>query len=312
MNPDEQLRREGGGGFAWSGRAGRAARRRWLSEGRRGPMPWIIAIMMFLTVLAGAAGLSLAHALNRMHGELAGGQTVQIVEANAAKRADQVRRVEALLRGDGAVAAVRVVPEERLRVQLEPWIGAGAQSGELPIPALIDMETAPGATSSQLRALAQKIRAAAPTARIESHERYLGPVERLMRLMMWLAAGLMVLMISVTGAVIMLAARSAHATHRRTIDIMHLLGATDLQIARLFQRRMAVDAMFGGALGFGAAAVLLGLLGRFLFATGSELTGMAVLPWRLAAFLPLIPLFGVLLAMLTARVTIRRALERTL
>ena len=41
-----------------------AADRRLLPEGRlAGPMPWVIAIMMFLTVLAAAAGLRLASAL---------------------------------------------------------------------------------------------------------------------------------------------------------------------------------------------------------------------------------------------------------
>ena len=35
-----------------SARSSRAARNRWLPEGRRGPMPWIIGIMMFLTVLS--------------------------------------------------------------------------------------------------------------------------------------------------------------------------------------------------------------------------------------------------------------------
>ena len=312
MTSDEQQRREGGGSFAWSKRAGRSARNRLLPEGRRGPMPWIIAIMMFLTILAGAAGLSLAHALHRMHGELAGGQTVQIVEADAAKRAVQVRRVAALLHEDKAIEAVRVVPEEKLLTQLEPWIGADAGSGDLPIPALIDIEAAPGMTAARLKALAARVKAVAPSARIDSHERYLGPVERLMRLVMWLAAGLMALMILVTGAVVTLAARSAHATHRGMIDIMHLLGATDIQIARLFQRRMALDALFGGATGLAAAALLLWLLGRNVLATDSELTQMITLPWQTAALLPLIPLCGMLLAMLIARITVRRALERTL
>lgn len=312
MIADEQQRREGGGSFAWSGRAARSARSRWLPEGRRGPMPWIIAIMMFLTILAGAAGLSLAHALDRMRGELAGGQTVQIVEADAARRAAAVRRIAALLRGEQGVTTVRIVPEEKLRAQLEPWLGADAEGDDLPIPALIDMETAPDMAKTQMEAIRARIHTVAPSARIDSHEHYLGPVEGLMRLIMWLAAGLMVLMTLVTGAVVTLAARSAHATHRGTIDIMHLLGATDVQIARLFQQRMALDAMFGGVLGLGTAAILLWLLGQHVLATDSELTQMISLPWRLAALLPLIPLCGVVLAMLIARITVRRALERTL
>lgn len=293
-------------------REARAARNRWLPEGRRGPMPWIIAIMMFLTILAAAAGLALGHGLTRMRGELANGYTVQIVEANAAARAGQVRRVAQMLRGETSVRAVAVVPEDKLRAQLEPWIGTDTPPDELPIPALIDLEAAPDTGPAQIDAFTRKITAIAPSARLDAHERYLGPVERLMRSLMWLAGGLVVLMILVTGAVVMLAARSAHATHRGTIDVMHRLGATDIQIARLFQRRMALDAIFGGALGLIAATAMLWAIGSRVLATDSELAGMMTLPLPLALLLVLIPLFGVLLAMLTARITVRRTLEHWL
>ncbi|MDQ4088424.1 MAG: cell division protein, partial [Pseudomonadota bacterium] len=47
------------------------AERGLLPEGRiAGPMPWVIAIMMFLTVLAAAAGLGLAGAAARLDDQL--------------------------------------------------------------------------------------------------------------------------------------------------------------------------------------------------------------------------------------------------
>lgn len=298
--------------FPLPDRGAQAARNRWLPEGRRGPMPWIIAIMMFLTILAGAIGLSLGHALTQLHGTLAGGHTVQIVEPNAEHRAGEVRRVAAMLRGEQVVRSVRIVPENELLMQLEPWIGTDVRPDELPVPALIDIEAAPGASTAQIDALRRKITAIAPSARMDAHESYMGPIERLMRLFMWVAAGAVALMVLVTWAVVMLAARSAHATHRATIDIMHLLGATDLQIARLFQRRMALDAIFGSLLGSLTAGIMLWVLHRSVLATEAELAHMMTLPWQLAIALTIIPLSAVLLAMLTARITVRRTLERTL
>ena len=54
---------------------------RLLDEGRRTrAMPWVIAIMMFLTVLAGALGLGMFAATSQLDRELAGRLTVQIVE----------------------------------------------------------------------------------------------------------------------------------------------------------------------------------------------------------------------------------------
>ena len=45
-----------------------------------GPMPWVIAIMVALTVLAAGGGLALANLADRARGELAGSATVQIVD----------------------------------------------------------------------------------------------------------------------------------------------------------------------------------------------------------------------------------------
>lgn len=297
---------------AGGARSARAAQRRWLPAGRRGPMPWIIAIIMFLTLLAGAAGLGLAHALLQMRAQLAGGYTVQVVEADASRRSDQVARVASYLKGEPAVRNVVVIPEEKLAEQLKPWIGQHARADELPIPALIDLAVKPETERAEMDRISDRIAAIAPSARIDAHGHYLAPVEHLMRTLMWLAAGLVALMLMATGAVVTLAARSAHETHRGTIDIMHLLGATDIQIARLFQRRIALDALFGGVLGTLAAVLVLALLGRNLMAAGSELLAMVALPWRAGMALLAIPVFGILVAAVTARVTVKRALERSL
>lgn len=290
----------------------KAAQRRWLPEGRRGPMPWIIAIMMFLTVLAAACALGLGHALVTMRGDLAGGYTVQIVEANAAKRAEMVRRIEGFFHGETSVRSYRVVLESRLREQLAPWLGEDAQSGELPIPALIDFSLDPNTSLSKIKEIRQKIIAHAPSARIDAHQSYLAPVEALMRALMWAAAGVVALMLLATGAVVVLAARSTHDAHLNTIDIMHMLGATDLQIARLFQRRIALDALLGAVTGTLAAAALLWLLDRNLAGVGSELAALIALPWRSAAVLLGLPIFAMLVAAVTARITVMRALERSL
>ncbi|NND49960.1 MAG: hypothetical protein HKN60_06890, partial [Rhizobiales bacterium] len=46
-----------------------------------GPMPWVIAIMVALTVIAMSAGLTLNNAAHVAAAELEGGITVQLIEA---------------------------------------------------------------------------------------------------------------------------------------------------------------------------------------------------------------------------------------
>ena len=82
------------------------------------------------------------------------------------------------------------------------------------------------------------------------------------------------------------------------------MGATDVQVARLFQRRIALDALFGGLIGFILAALVLIGIGERVSALGSELLGSATMPAPAWGILVALPAFGVLLAMLVARLTI--------
>jgi cell division transport system permease protein len=295
-------------------RAGRrkfgVAERGLLPEGRFGPMPWVIAIMMFLTVLAAAAGLGLAGAAARLSDQIGGRVTIQVLEANPSARGAQAQAAAAAARGVPGVAAARVVPEAEMARLLEPWIGSGLEM-DLPIPALIDVDLTPEARHD-LGPLRAAIQPVAPSARVDDNAQWLAPLASLIRALQWLAVGLVLLMIGATAATVVLAARAALDTHRGTIEILHLMGATDVQVARLFQRRIALDALFGGLVGFILGGGVLILLGERVTALGSELLGSATIPVQGWAILVALPILGVLLAMLVARLTILRALGRML
>ena len=120
------------------------------------------------------------------------------------------------------------------------------------------------------------------------------------------------LLSATSAAAVWLAARSALGANRDTIEVIHHLGGTDGQIAGIFQRSIALDALAGGLAGLlaGLAAIL--LLGRQFAALGSGLVaggGLGLLDW---ALIGLVPLVGVLLAMVTARLTVLRALRTML
>lgn len=287
-----------------------AAERGWLPEGRMaGPMPWVIAIMMFLTCLAAAAALGLAGAAGRLGEEIGGRLTVQIVEADPASREAQARAaLVAAPRLPGVMLAQRV-PDEEVSRLIEPWLGKSGAADDVPVPALIELDVTPAVDVAAVRAgLAQ----AAPAARVDDAGQWLAPLASLISALQWLAAGLVLLMIGATAATVVLAARAAIDTHKETIEILHLMGSTDVQIARLFQRRIALDALFGGLIGFLLAGLVLIALGDRLAALGSELLGTAALPPLAWLLLIALPMFGVLLAMLVARITILRALGKLL
>ncbi|HEY9554443.1 cell division protein FtsX [Allosphingosinicella sp.] len=288
------------------------ADRRLLPEGRlSGPMPWVIAIMMFLTVLAAATGLGLRHAAESL-GENAGSRaTIQIVEANPDRREAEAVRALGLLEDFPGIQTARRISTGEMETLLEPWLGEGGLEADLPIPVMIDVALQPGAYD-RLDALRAAIEEVAPSARVDNNAQWLAPLARLIDALKLLAAGLVLLMVGALAATVVLAARAALDTHRDTIEVLHLMGATDVQVARLFQRRIALDALFGGLVGLAAAALVLLAIGRRVGAIGSELLGSAGLPILSWLILAALPVAGVFLAMLVARTTILRALGRLL
>jgi cell division transport system permease protein len=115
-----------------------------------------------------------------------------------------------------------------------------------------------------------------------------------------------------SAAAVWLAARSALGGNRDTIEIVHLLGGTDSQIARIFQRSIGYDAVLGGTVGLAIGVVAVTLLGRQFAALGSGMVaggGLGPTDWLALAA---IPLLGVAIAMATARLTVLAALRRIL
>ncbi|MEO1168599.1 MAG: cell division protein [Pseudomonadota bacterium] len=288
------------------------AERRLLTEGRlSGPMPWIIAIMMFLTVLAAAGGLALNHAASNVTGSIAQRITVQIVEANPDLREGQTRAAMAALGEMEGVTEVIRVSDEEIDALIEPWIGAAGDEEGIPVPTMIDAALTAEAHADLAR-IEEAIVDVAPAARVDDHAQFLAPLAGLIGSLTWLAFALVLLTASALAASVILAVRAALNTHRSTIEVLHLMGATDVQIARLFQRRIALDALFGGLVGFLVAVIVLLLLGQRIGAVGSELLGSATLPLLAWAILALLPLAGAAVSTLVARFTVIGVLKKLL
>ena len=92
---------------------------------------------------------------------------------------------------------------------------------------------------------------------------------------------------------------------------MHGIGATDRQVAQLFVRQIAIDAVLGGVAGAAAAGLIIALiLGGA--STATMLAGTPPLRWGDAVLLGLLPFVVALLATLVAWAALLRALRERL
>ena len=278
-----------------------------------GPMPWVIAIMIALTTIAAAGALALNNVANTARAELTGGVTVQIVEAASTARDRQAQAALAVLRASPGVESAQLVPKQELDRLMEPWLGeAGASAEAIPLPALIDVRLDGKATRARLKTLRPRLLAVAPAAQVDAQASWLRPVVSAIRSLQYLALALILLLAAASTAAVWLAARTALGVNRDTIEVVHHLGGTDSQIARIFQRSVTRDAVLGGIVGLGVGLIAIVALARQFAALDSGMLaggGLTVMDWLL---LVLIPLAGVLLATLTARFTVLAALRRML
>jgi cell division transport system permease protein len=280
------------------------AERRLLGAGRlRGATPWVIAIMSFTILIVAAAGLALANTAGVVAKSAERRYSVQLPDGGR-----NLPRVLQAVRATPGVEGVEAVPESAMRKTLEGWLGPAAASSDLPVPALINFDLRSGA---DLAAIERRVTALAPGATVAAHRERLGPLLRSLRELQWLALGLVVMLGAAAAAAVVLAARGSLDTHRSTIDIMHGVGATDIQVAHLFQRRIAIDALVGSVGG----AVAAGLVLLLLFAGASyasDLTGGAGLTGRDLLLLAALPLAQTALATWVARAAVLATLREAL
>jgi cell division transport system permease protein len=280
-----------------------------------GPMPWVIAIMVAMTVIAAAAGIALSNVARSARAELSGGVTVQIVEARPESRDRQADAAARLLRGEPGVVSVRAVPQAEIDALISPWLGEGRdEAGAIPVPALLDVRLDSGNGTAippaRLAELRQRLRAVAPAARVDAQTGWLKPVFGAIASLQWLAAALVLLLAAAMSAAVLLAARSALGNHRGTIEIVHLLGGTDIQIARIFQRATAIDAAVGGGAGFVLAVAVILVLGSRFAELSAGLVDNGALLWSDWLLLAIVPVAAVALATVTARLSVLSSLRR--
>ena len=280
------------------------AERRLLGTSRLGgPTPWVIAIMSFSIVLIAATGLALASTAGLLSRAIEARYALEVPGGGA-----NLDVLVQAVRSTPGVTRVEAVPESEMRKTLERWLGPAARSGELPVPALVNFDVTNGAS---LNAVQQRAQGIASGARVVSHRDSVGPLLRSLTLLQSVAFGLVLLLSAAASAAVVLAARGAIDTHRFTIEVMHGIGATDLQVTHLFQRKIAIDALIGSVAGALAAGLVLLLLASGASFAG-ELTGGATLGAGDLLILAALPFALTLLATWVARSAVLRTLREAL
>ena len=203
------------------------------------------------------------------------------------------------------------LPMSKLEVRnlLEPYLGAGNVTDDLPIPLLIDVSLSRD-HAVDFDALRKSIKEVAPDAELDDHGTWLQRFISLAENIQFIAGGIVTLVGFATVAIVIFATRAGMAIHHDTIEILHLIGAKDSFIAAQFQRHFVWLGFKGGLIGLVVA--LLSLLGISRLSFGMEDAFIPKLTFSatLLVALVLLPVIASLLTMVTARQTVKSTLSR--
>ncbi|NQW01368.1 MAG: cell division protein [Rhodospirillales bacterium] len=275
-------------------------------------LPWLIAFMVFLAVLAMAGMLMLNAVAERWDQGVTGTLTVQIAPSEDPSEDDiRLRNALTILASTKAIDRYEVMSDARVLKLLEPWLGGIANSDELPLPRLIDVELHSGADLDAAQ-LTERLAARVPGSSVDDHRVWLERLVSLIRTVQTLATMVLFFIAMATVGTVIFTTRTGLAIHREAIEVLHLIGAQDSYIARQFARRALALGLTGGLLGLVlgiptlmAIGYLVGRMDGFLLPS----LHLAGYHWILVGLLPV----GVaLIAMITARTTVLRSLAKML
>jgi cell division transport system permease protein len=275
----------------------------------------VIGIMTFLAGLTAGTVHLIADASWEWSGAISREVTIQVrplpgrqIDDDVAAAADLARRVR-------SVAEVQVYDRKQAEKLLEPWLGAGLDLAELPVPRLVVMKfrdhRIPDLTGLKT-SLAERV----PNAGLDDHRLWLARLSLMADSLVIIGVIVLILVLIATALAVAFATRGALAGTAHVIDVLHLVGAEDRYIAREFQRHFFRLGWRGGLLGGGAAVLVFALAGlaahRFAAGPGAEqidlLFGRFVLPF--GGYISVL-LIGIVVSAVTAivsRITVFRTL----
>ena len=223
----------------------------------------VIAIMTFLACLTAGAALLVADASQAWRSDVLREATIQVKPRTGADIDGIVAKAVAIASKSPGVEAAQALSKAESEKLLEPWLGAGLDLSQLPIPRVILVRLR-GQRPEDLPKLRSALASAVPEADLDDHRAWATRLGAMADAIVTLAVGLFVLMIVAMGTAIGFATRGAMAGNREIVEVLHLVGATDAFIAREFQTHFRRLGFRGAAIG-GLAAIA-------FFATASLLS----------------------------------------
>jgi cell division transport system permease protein len=274
----------------------------------------VIAIMTFLACLTLGSVLLVRETSRGWQSQIAREATIQVKPGDFDIDAALEKARATAASFPGVTGAEIVGREETVRL-LEPWLGAGLNIEELPVPRLIVI-TLNEDSLPDFPALQAQLRQAVPGAALDDHRSWVGRLVSMAQTTTSVGIAILILVLSATVLTVVFATRGAMAGSDHVIEVLHFVGAQGNFIASEYRHHFLSTGLRGSMIGGGAALFL--FLGIGWWTASNRATPQAdqiaamfgnfQLGWQGLASIVFIVIAIVLITALTSHLTVTRHL----
>ncbi len=277
----------------------------------------VISIMCFLACLTAGSVYLINKSAAAWTADIASEVTVQVGVDKKSNMEDKISKVSFFLTNQAGINGVRPLPVEESSTLLEPWLGSGADIKDLPVARLIAVEINREDPPDMVK-LREELNKNFKNTSLDDHRRWQSQINVVTRSMALGGLAVLILVGLATTGIIVSATRSAMASNREIVEVLHFVGATDRFIAREFEKHFLNLGIRSGLMGATGAILVFVFMPFFMRLLGGNtmtsaeirrLVGTAALDTPGFILLGIVVIVIAALCMLTTRYGVYRILN---
>lgn len=275
----------------------------------------LVGLMTFLGVMALVGSFALSSMAHHWSSGLENKMTIEIPAEDGKgdiRSPEQIaklsEKVYERIEGQNFIRSANIMSREDIQDLLSPWLGDDDTLADIPLPGLISVELIT-INDTIMEKMHRDLKQDVSNVKLDTHESWLADILKLTGALQF-STFLISLIIGVTTAIAIAGAvKSRIAIHKKDVELLHLMGASDTYISRQFQRHSLILALQGSVAGAISGLIIVFVIGFFAGSTSETLLPDFSLNMVHIFTLMALPLFACLLAGYTAKYTVLRELS---
>lgn len=209
----------------------------------------VIAVSVFLISITLSGVLGINSMFENSRKQIVSNFTVQIIPLpNYEESRKDLLNVVNFLEKYPNIKQVSVLSDNELKALIEPWLGNNVDIELLPIPKLLDVQITPN-VDFDYKKLMIRLSEVSSQASINDHNLWLSRLLKFINSLKVLALTVLLLVALASVTAIVYAAQTSLNIHKDTINILHIIGATDNYIALNYVKQITYTSLVAGIIG---------------------------------------------------------------